>query len=85
MIRRAIPASIRSSSRRADRAKTTEYSGTPASPATEHAFLYAIERFSRLRYTLLCQGTIVEVFPQTTLLLEIDLDGGLRPELSTTN
>jgi len=55
--RRASPVSSCSSSRRADRAKTTEYSGTPPpSSSAQHAFLYALKRLSRLGSALLDYG-----------------------------
>jgi len=76
--RRASPVSSCSSSRRADRAKTTEYSATPPpSSSAQHAFLYALKRLSRLGSALLDYGAVVEVLPQAALLLEIDLDSRL--------
>src|SRR5712691_7708017 len=81
MIRRAIPASNPSRSRRADRAKTTEYSTTPTlRPAPRHALLHSLQRFSRLGGTLLGEGPVIEVFPQSALLLEVDLNGRLPAE-----
>jgi hypothetical protein len=64
MIRRAIKASSYSSSRRADHAKTTEYSATPTSLSqAQDPLLYARQRFSWLSRTPLCQRTIIEVLP----------------------
>ena len=73
MTRRAIRTSSCSSSRRADRAKTTEYSGTPPALPTQNSFLYTLQGFSRLGRPGVSQGTVVEVLPQATLLLEVDL------------
>lgn len=73
MTRRAIRTSSCSSSRRVDRAKTTEYSGTPPALPTQNSFLYTLQGFSRLGRPGVSQGTVVEVLPQATLLLEVDL------------
>lgn len=55
-----------------------EYSATPTSRSTaQDTLLYAFQRLPRLGHALPCHGTIVEVFPQAALLLEIDLDGRL--------
>src|SRR6266446_1052583 len=76
MIRRATVASSPSSSRRAERAKTTLYSATPA-PAPEHTPLHGLQPLAGLRGSLLGQGPVVKVFPEPRLPLQIDLDGGL--------
>ena len=76
MIRRAKPASTASSSRRAERVKTTLYSATPPL-APEDAPLHGRQRLAGFGSPLLSNSAVVEVLPQPRLALQIDLDSGL--------
>jgi hypothetical protein len=68
----------RSSPFRAERVKRSSNSPTSRSPSmgTETGF-HLSQGLSRFAAPLLCEGAVVEVFPQLAVRLEIDHDSGL--------
>ena len=78
LIRCATPASSSSRDRWTRSRDDDNYSATPRlTAATRDTLLDTCQRLAWLGRPLLGDGTVVKVFPQARLLLELDLDGCL--------
>jgi hypothetical protein len=67
-----------SNSRRADRANAMEYSATELAQMAETIF-HGIQRLSWFTGSVPCDDTIVKVFPQLAMSLQINEYRGLLP------